>query len=618
MQTRYRRVWRLASICTLAATAAGAGYIDHNFDSAPFTLGLNFTNPVQGWQASTSSVAVANDKSYSGSQSVRLSEGGTFSNVVAQSGPSVVWTDLRLAPTLGYPPDLSLTNGASFLSYFDTNGCLNVWNGGGWLVCATDVWGNAVPPVTSGVFAEISVSHNFALQRIAVLLNDRVVLQDLPFASAAAAYNVLGICNTSSNAWLDDAYVQATYAASRLTNDYNGVDGADALELQTYGYVARTLKVGVGQPYASLASALAVARDRDWLWVGSGTLYGDTVTITQNLTIVGGVFTNSGVLTVAAGKTVTVAVGFTSSLTVSGTVALAQGVTVSGAAVTVSGTISVATNNAQLLAGNLNLIGSGTVVDVGGRVADAGAGVDMTGGFTLDAGTWHAPAVASLDFVEDFERYADNTQVQSLGFRGWGASATDVLVMAGQGYGNSKGLVLPSGDLVSNRITTAQTRVWTDFRVKPVLGLANPALSTNTAFLCYVATDGFLNVWSAGAWSACTNYVNGDPVQAMSTDAYARVTAFLNFETHEAAVFIGGKLVREGVGFPAGATIPSFSRFAALNGSDIAFLDNVDITMNFPADLTADLDGDGIPDALEMQRYGTLAARPTGTVFRFR
>ena len=193
--------------------------------------------------------------------------------------------------------------------------------------------------------------------------------------------------------------------------------------MQIYGYVARTFYVGIGRPYQTLAAALAVARDRDTLNVDCSTQYNDTMTITQNLTITGGAFTNSGTITVAAGKTVTVASNFVSSLTVAGTLALNAGVVVSGSTVTVTGTVTVPTNTTQLLVGGLSISGGGTVVSTGGRVA--APGVDMTGTFSLDS-TWGTQATVGLDFSDDFELYAADSQVANLGFKGWGASSTGV------------------------------------------------------------------------------------------------------------------------------------------------------------------------------------------------
>jgi hypothetical protein len=612
---RSRIGWRAALALLGLVTASQAGYVNDNFDAAPFTNGTTFTALVQQWQASTSGVAVVNTKYSSSPQSVLVPAGAAVSNTVAASAPSAVWTEFRIAPFLGDAPDPSNLSGRSFVQYFDTDGYLHVWNGSGWLVCSNDVWGQPITLVTNGVFTEVSIYQNFASQRAAVLLNDHVVAQDVPFLGTFADYGGLRLRGAEGDVWLDDVYIQPTYDPVRLTHDRNGDGNVDASELQTYGRVARTLYVGVGQPYLTLAAALAAAHDRDTLNV-AGTQYNETVTIAQNVTIAGGSFTNSGTITVAAGKTVTVASNFVSSLIVSGTVALAQGVVVSGAVVTVAGTVTVPANNAQLLAGSLVITGSGTVVSTGGRVV--ASGLVLSGTFTLDS-AWGTQAAARLDFTDDFEIYAADTQVANLGFRGWGASSTDVLVKASQGAGGSQAVVVPAECTVSNRITSAgQAKIWTDFYMRPVWGETPSLVETNSrTFASFVGTNGFLNVWDSGAWAVCSNYVNGSDVTAMDTGSYTRVTVFLNFESHLASVFVSGKLVREKLPFPGGSAVPGYSGFRAQNVDGNLALDDIRITTGLPSGLTADLDGDGIQDAREIQAFDTLNG-PQGSVFRFR
>ncbi len=595
----------LGALVLLSLVAAvQADYINHDFEAVPFTTTTNFMTPVLQWQASTAGVVVVNTKSSSGSQSVRVPDQGALWNTVAATNPGVVWTEFHLAPFLGVAPDASATNGVAVVQYFGTNGYLQVWSGTGWLVCSNDVWGRTVAPATDGVFVDIAIYQNFTTRKAAVLLNDQVVLQDLPFLGTSTNYGSFKLSGAEGDVWLDDAYITNTYATARLTNNLNGIDGADAAELQLYGYVARTQYVGVGQTYTALSNALAVARDRDVLYV-TGAGYAESVTVTQNLTLVGG-FTNNGTITVAAGKTVTVASGFVSSLTVSGTVALAQGVVVSGATVTVVGQVTVPTNNAQFLAGGLSISGGGTVVSTGGRVA--GSGVDMTGVFTLDnkLGT---QAAMPLDFNDDFELYAPDSQVANLGFRGWGASSAAALVKTNQGVSNSKGVVVPEYSVLSNRIARAgQTKIWTDFYITPALGVAPTSFDTNgTSFLSYVGSNGFLNVWRAGAWSVCSNYLDGSgPVTPMATNAYAHVSVFLNLESHLASVFIEGKLVLQQVPFPAGQTFSNFTSFRAQCPDDGVTLDNIRITTGIPP---------GLSQAEEIQMYDGLMS---GSVFKIR
>lgn len=629
MRAQAKRLWTLGGTCLLATLSVHAGYINDNFDAPPFVPGTNFLAPgIAGWLASTSSVVVVNTKSSSGANSVYLAEGSAISNAVNRTPVTNAWTDVRLAPMLGDAPDSSATNGASFLCYVDANGYVAVWNGSGWLTCSNDVWNTPVPPLTNGVFATLSVFQNYSASRLALMVNDRVVAQDLPFTSPNSSYGHFLARNVDSNAWMDDVWVQTEVETNR--HAYNGNSAyetlADATELQTYGYVARAFNVGATRTYTTLTSAFAVARDRDRIEVDNDKTYNESLSITANVTIAGSVFTNSGTLTVAAGKTVTVASGFSSSLTASGTVALVGSVTLSGSTMTIagSGQITGLGTGAQLLAGNLDISDSGHVVVTGGRVSDTTALVDMTGTFRL-SNTWDTAVTASLDFSDDFERYADGTRLDKLGFAGWGATLSNALVQAGQGHGATKGTVVPEGVLVSNRLNTAgQSKIWTDLYLRPMPGETPDTLDTNTpAFLCYVGTNGVLNVWDgvAGSWLACSNYANGANVDTMTTNSERRVTVFANYTSRLSAVFIEGKLSRWGIRFAASAHT-SYGSFHVQNTDGNAWFDNVRITTAIPGDLrvvnsSTDLNGDGIADADAISLFDSPTT-PSGTIFKLR
>jgi hypothetical protein len=298
----------LALAASLAVGTVRAGYIDHTFDSVPFTNGATFVTPVLQWQASTSSVVVVTNKYVSASQSVLLPSGSALSNAVAVTAPQTVWTELRVLPdTWGDAPEASATSGVAVVTYFGSGGYLNVWTNGGWLTCSQDVWGAAVGAVNTGVWAAVAIYQNFSNHTAAVLVNDRVVVQDLPFAASFANYGAVRLFGSDYDAWLDDAYVSNTYAVARHTANSNGVYGADAAELQAYGYVARTLYVGgSGYPgFATIQAAVDAARPNDTVYVYAGS-YAESVTITGNVTFTGQSFTNSGSLTFGAGVNVTV------------------------------------------------------------------------------------------------------------------------------------------------------------------------------------------------------------------------------------------------------------------------------------------------------------------------
>ncbi len=747
-------LWAIALLGWVAACRAD--YINHTFDAAPFTNGATFTAPVLQWQATTESVVVANTKAASPPQSVYVPGGAAISNAVAVTNPSVVWTDIHVAPCLGEDPDLSVTNGVATVQYFGTNGYLNVWTNGGWLACSNDVWGQPVIQVTNGVFVDLAIYQNFTSRKAAILLNDQVVIQDLPLLGSSGNYNAFQMGQAYGDAWLDDAAIQPTYDPVRLTHNLNGIDGADASELQTYGYVARTLYVGTGPGYpgfSTIQAALNAWRARDPLYVYAGQ-YAEDVTLSNSVTFGGQAFTNSGTLTIKAdaspvlqsgmvwgsvnidtnstytfsqslscsnlvvrsGATVTLQavtcsnliVETGASLTCSGNSLTVGSAVVSGAVYVIGGGTATVTTALSLPVGghmdftqsrllytplSVNLFGTfsisnnwgvGGVVSVsanancifdqplvcGGLVVASGAtvtlnqgatltslnasgtvfvgsgntltvttatvsgagslaftgghwvssGVDMTGTFSI-TNTWGTQATATLDFSDTFELYATDSQMANLGFRGWGASSAGVLVKAGLGVGGSQGVLVPEDTALSNRIASVgQPKIWTDYYLQPSLGEAPTGLDTNRyTSLSFVDTNGFLNVWNAGTWAVCSNYVDGSAVPTMTTNAYSRVTLFLNFGSHLSAFFVGGKLVFEKVPFPAGAAIPSYSSFRAESQRGNTYLDNVSIATNLPADLlSVDSDNDGIPDVLEIQNHDSLRVMPVGTVFKFR
>lgn len=602
----------------VAATAAQGAYIDHNFDGLP--LGTRFTNEVQQWRASSASVVVSDAEFVSPGHSVWLPPNSAISNAVAVGGPTVVWTVTRTRPRLGIEPLYPPTNGVSYLHYFGTNGFLNVWNGSGWQACSNDVWDAPAPAFARGDWVDVAIYQNFTNRTTAVMVDGRVVLQDFPFVNALSDYGTFTTENVVSNAYLDDVAVQTAYPAGRPTEDANSDGLTDAEELQQYGYVSRTLYVGAGERYATIAAALAVARDRDTVFVRAGN-YSDTATISANIRITGETFSNSGTLTVAAGKTVTVGHSFSSSLSVSGTLSLSAGVTVTAASAAVAGTgkIDLAAS-ASLLAGTLTVAAGGEVASTGGRLSVADAGVDMTGTFTVDD-AWGTQAERGLDFAEDFELYADGSQLASLGFRGWGASSTtNAVVRAGQGRSGTKAALVTDGAVLSNRINTAQMRVWTDYYLRPRPGLAPASPPTDrAAYAGYVNTAGRLAVWEGAGWVVCSNDVAGGALPALGTSAYTRVTVHCDYVNHRSAVFVANRLAREQIPFPAGEGIGAYHGLVTDNRSYSAGLDDLAISAAMPGGMTNDVDRDTMADALEIDRYGTLG-RYNGpwTFFLFR
>ncbi|MEI8140409.1 MAG: hypothetical protein WCI03_11155 [bacterium] len=611
---------------------ARAGFIDHNFDADPFTNGATFVTAVGQWQASDAGVMVVNTKYVSPSNSVLIPTRSVLTNTVAVTNAGVVWTDFRITPFLGEVYDLSATSGVSVLQYFGLDGYLMVWTNGGWLTCSNDVWGQPVSKVSTSAFADISVYQNFPSQTVAILVNDRVVVQDLPFLNPFNDYGSFRYNEADGDAWLDDVRIQATYDPARLTHDRNGDTMADGNELQTYGYVARIQYVGSGSGYpcyGTIQAALNAWRARDALYVYAGQ-YAENVTVSSSMTFGRQAFTNSGSLTIGAGMNVVfqgatvwsnITIGANaqvafdqamtcSNLSVSANAAVTFGGSVNVGSATVLGSVQVSGASTVTVATVLSVPtnGTGHLDFSGGRLLVTSAGVDMTGTFSI-TNTWGTQATAGLDFIDDFELYADGTQMANLGFRGWGASSTGILVRDGQGVANSTAALMPANATLSNRVAAASTaKVWTDYYIRPSWGEAPFAFDTNRyTFLSYVGPDGYLNVWNAGNWAVCSNYLDGSgPVDPLATGSYTRVSVFLNYESYRASVFVGGKLVLQQVPFPAGGAITNYNSFQGDSLDGNLALDNIRITTGVPS---------GLSRAQEIQLYDGLMS---GSVFKIR
>jgi len=322
----------MATLGLTALTGAGATPdLFDNFDG--YSLGRTFTTTVNGWQTSAGGVMVTNDTAHSGTQSVTLPVGTDLTNLVSGGSGKVIWTDFFMKPAMGDTPPEFSTDGASLCLYFGTNGYAALVTAAGEQVLSNDVWGTALAPATTN-FVRLTVYQNYATSKQAVLIDGRLVAQDLPFVTPVATYDTLRLLNGSTNAWVDDVWVKTTYDTATLTNDANTNGMSDAAELALYGYAARTLYVGVGsgQPqYPTFQTAISAWRPHDALYVYAGN-YTNDVLATNSLTFSGNAFTNTGTLTVSANASVT----FPSAMTWGNVTVDTNSTAVFGAALTCS------------------------------------------------------------------------------------------------------------------------------------------------------------------------------------------------------------------------------------------------------------------------------------------
>lgn len=591
MKRRVRPLLVLA-LSGAALIAHGALPAIEGFDG--LTVGQPLTTAYNGWQASASSVTAVDAPTQGGSaRSVRISS-GILSNNVNTAGPTgVVWTEFYVLPVRGDVPVTAATNVASHVHYFGTNGFLYVYTRSGYQCVTNDIQGKPLPVVSASTLSRISIYQNFNATTSAVLLNGTVVLQDVEFPGSSRDYRRFRIRNDSSEATVLD-----TFSASRVipaSADDNDDGSSDAQELETYGYVARRLTVGetTAEMYHTLSAAAAVARDRDVIIVTNVTGVlgaGEAAVFQGDVTLTGVAFINDGAITVATGSTLTLALP-----------------SIHAGTLTVSGTVAIADDTMATFA-DAQFGSAGTVTATGGTWTVSAAVVDLHGSFTVRGNDWNnVQAASALNMTEDFEVPATGTTLQNLWFRGWGASSAASTVVASPVAAGAHAASVVG--VVSNRVNGAGVaRLWTDLWLRPVLGMAPITAATNRgAVVLYISTNG-MPFYFANGWHEIRTNAVGGTFSPMSAGSFARLTLFTDFDADEAAIFLNGTLLVQRVSFPLDSA--AYTRLTLRNEDPNAvYLDNVRITDNPPADLTADIDGDTRADAIEIHNDGNLNAK---------
>ena len=236
-----------------------------------YDVGYSFSTPTNNWSASPGVMVTNHVNRFSdvaASNSVALSASAILTNQVASNTTSAVWTDFHIKPCTGDYPDVPPTNVSSHVQYYNNDGYVVVALSNGWHVCSNDVWGAPVTPVTND-WIHISLYQNYGSSNSALMVNDQLVLQDMPFVGNVPSYSRFIIQNPDSGAWLDDVWIQTTYNPVLVSNRNGDAGGlAEAHELQLYGYAARTQYVGTGSGYPvypSITAALSAWRARDWV-----------------------------------------------------------------------------------------------------------------------------------------------------------------------------------------------------------------------------------------------------------------------------------------------------------------------------------------------------------------
>ena len=226
-------------------------------------------------------------------------------------------------------------------------------------------------------------------------------------------------------------------------------------------------------------------------------------------------------------------------------------------------------------------------------------------------------ACAAGFFNENFDGYTVNpTNVSQIG-NGWNATGT-CTVDAGVGTNGTRGMDLGLGAKAWNAVTTNATpnRIWSDLLVNETnfatLDTLSPVLPS-TAVMVVIVTNtsnanGLLYVMNpvSSVWEACTGNATNGPVAAITTGSWVRISVFQNYDSHVATIFLNGVPVRTNWPF-INTGLSSYTNLACEGAADgNAFLDNVSVSNAVPPGLTSDINGNQMPDAMELTLYGSL------------
>lgn len=339
--------------------------------------------------------------------------------------------------------------------------------------------------------------------------------------------------------------------------------------------------------HTTIAGALAAASADDRIVVGDG-IYAESVVVSNALTLAGTNVTGLTGLTVASNKTVVLS-GFTAF-------------SVTNLVIQSGGTLQV--SNSTLTAN----------------------GMTLTGTFTLDSGWGGSLTPSSLNYTNDFESYATNMPLVLCGGQGWGASSAGSIVQGAVTNASPKAAKVASYSMLSNVVVSSTgLKVWTDLYLDDTTTrnpeMIPPATNTGRAVMLYVNTNDVVTLWNSNVWDQCAQDVAGNLVPTTSSGQWVRISLFEDFTAKTVALFIDGRLVRQGVPF-CDLTLSSYQGLSVSAGDGSAYLDDVKIWTNIPTGLTngpnSDLDNDGLPDALEIQLHGDTAVYPRGSVFKIR
>ena len=161
---------------------------------------------------------------------------------------------------------------------------------------------------------------------------------------------------------------------------------------------------------------------------------------------------------------------------------------------------------------------------------------------------------AAPNFTDNFDSLYAEGDTFTTATNGWQASGSGAYVTNSGAY-SGKAVFMDGAVGLTNSMTVDQNlRVWTDFQIKPMLGVSLLSPPTNdSSFLCYFNSNGYVVIYQPSGEVTCTNDVWGNAVPKVAND-YVRFSLFQDFATSNQAVFLNDQLILQDlcfVGTPA-------------------------------------------------------------------
>ena len=381
------------------------------------------------------------------------------------------------------------------------------------------------------------------------------------------------------------------------------------------------LKSGAHLTTGNLSATGSASLDAGAAMSVAGTMSALNAVISTGASLSAGVLALAGDLTVNTGAVLTVSGAMTAvnvNFNKGATATLGAGITATN--LTLGSQVTLYIANANVVCSNLAIQSGGRIVVTNGSLT--ANGISLTGTFTV-GDTWNSQVQSTLTFTDDFENYLNGTPLVTLGFRGWGASAGDVLVLTNLNGNTTKAVNLPYGDMVSNRVSAVGVRkVWTDVQIVMPYNIADdmPDVDNNAIAMILMSSNGYLSAYnqSVGMWEEFRTNYWGTNVAVTGLGEWVHVSVFNNFDTKECAIFRNGILLRQHLPF-INTNINQYAEFGYSQMEvETGSLDNVVISGVLPAGLTNDVDQNGVADALAIDFYGDVKGGSSGTVYLLR